>query len=63
MNDIKKQLTSIGDKEFNTRRKEACYLFLYKNYFIIEYEGENLLNQRNDLFSHCRHQNKFKLLT
>ena len=30
--------------------------------FIIEHPGNNLLNQRNELISKCRHKNKFKLM-
>ena len=32
-----------------------CYLCL------LEYKGDNLLNQRSELVSKCRHKNKYKL--
>ena len=28
---------------------------------ILEYKGDNLLNNRNEIISKCRHQNKFLL--
>ena len=45
-----------------TKRTGVCYLCLNKKLFIIENQGNDLLNQRNELISKCRHKNKFKLL-
>ena len=39
-----------------------CYLCLNEKLFINEHQGDNLLNQQNELFSKCRHRNKFKLM-
>ena len=45
-----------------TKRTGICYLCLDAELFIIEHQGNNLLNQRNELISKCRHKNKFKLM-
>ena len=45
-----------------TKRIGICYLCLNEKLFIIEHQGNNLLNQRNELISKCRHKNKFKLM-
>ena len=45
-----------------TKRTGICYLCLNEKLFIIEHQGNNLLNQRNELISKCRHKNKFKLM-
>ena len=42
------------------KRQGICYLCLNK--YIIEHQGNNFLNQRNELISKCRHKNKFKLM-
>ena len=44
-----------------TKRTGICYL-LNEKLFIIEYKGNDLLNQRNELISKCRHKNKSKLM-
>ena len=38
-----------------------CYLCLHEKLYILEYKGDNLLNQRSELVSKCRHKNKYKL--
>ena len=35
----------------------ATYIYRKRALFIIEYKGDNLLNQRNELISKCRHKN------
>ena len=40
-----------------------CYLCLNEKLFIIEHQGNNLLNQQNELISKCKHKNKFKLMS
>ena len=45
-----------------TKRTGICYLFLNEKLFITEHQGNSLLNQRNKLFSKCRHKSKFKLI-
>ena len=44
-----------------TKRTGICYLCLNEKLFIIEHQGNNSLNQRNELISKCRHKNKFNL--
>ena len=44
------------------KRTGICYLCLNDKLFIIEHQGNDLLNQRNELISKCRHKNKFKLM-
>ena len=46
-----------------TKRTCICYLCLNKRLFIIEHQGNNLLNQRNELISKCRHKKKLTLWT
>ena len=36
-----------------TKRTGICYLCLNKKLFIIEHQGNDLLNQRNELISKC----------
>ena len=43
------------------KKNSICYLCLNEILFITEQEGNDLLNQRNELISKCRHENKFKL--
>lgn len=38
-----------------------CNLCLNEKYEILTFKGNNLLNQKNELISKCRHQNKFLL--
>ena len=45
-----------------TKRTGICYLCLNEKLFIIEHQGNDLLNQRNELISKCRHKIKFKLM-
>ena len=45
-----------------TKRTGICYLCLNEKLFIIEHQGNDLLNQRNELISKGRHQIKFKLM-
>ena len=45
-----------------TKRTGICYLCLNEKLFIIEHQGNDLLNQRSELISKCRHKNKFKLM-
>ena len=45
-----------------TKRTGICYLCLNEKLFIIEHQGNDLLNQRKELISKCRHKNKFKLI-
>ena len=45
-----------------TKRTGTCYLCLNEKLFIIEHQANNLLNQRNELISKCRHKNKFNLM-
>ena len=45
-----------------TKRTGICNLCLNEKLFIIEHQGNNLLNQRNELISKCRHKNKFMLM-
>ena len=47
-----------------TKTTRICYLCLNEKHslFIIEQQGNNPLNQRNELISKCRHKNKFKLM-
>ena len=44
------------------KRTGICYLCLNEKLFIIEYQGNDLLNQKNEFISKCRHKNKFKLI-
>ena len=44
------------------KRTGICHLCLNEKLFIIEHQGNDLLNQRNKLISKCRHKNKFKLM-
>ena len=43
-----------------TNRTGICYLCLNGKLFIIEHQGSDLLNQRNEFISKCRHKIKFK---
>ena len=45
-----------------TKRTGICYLCLNEKLFIIEHQRNDLLNQRNELISKCRHKIKFKLM-
>ena len=45
-----------------TKRTGICYLCLNKKLFIIEYQGNSPLNQRNELISKFRHKSKFKFM-
>ena len=45
-----------------TKRTGICYLCLNEKLFTIEHQRNDVLNQRNELFSNCRHRNKFKLM-
>ena len=45
-----------------TKRTGIWYLCLNKKLFIIEHQGNNLLNQKNKLISKCRQKNKFRLM-
>ena len=45
-----------------TKRTGICCLCLNEKLFIIENQGNNLLNKRNELISKCRHKNKFKFM-
>ena len=45
-----------------TKRDGICYLCLNEKLFITEHQENDLLNQRNELISKCRHKNKFKLM-
>ena len=38
---------------------KQCTLCLSEKLHIAEYEGDNLLNKREEMISKCRHQNKF----
>ena len=40
---------------------KRCGLCLSEKLHILEYKGDNLLNNRNEIISKCRHQNKFLL--
>ena len=46
---------------WTTKRTGICYLCLNEKLFIIEHQGNNSLNQRNELISKCRHKNKLNL--
>ena len=46
----------------STKRAGICYLWLNEKLFIIEFQGNNLLNQKNELISKWRHKNKFKFM-
>ena len=41
---------------------KRCNLCLSEKLYILEYEGTNLLNKRDELISKCRHRNKYTLL-
>ena len=43
------------------KRTGICYLCLNEKLFIIEHQGNYLLNQINELTSKCTHKYKFKL--
>ena len=45
-----------------TKRTGICYLCLNEKLFIIEHQGNDLFNQRNEIFSKKRHKSKFKLM-
>ena len=45
-----------------TKRTSICYLCLNEKLFTIEHQGNNLLNQRNELTSKCRHKNIIKFM-
>ena len=45
-----------------TKRTGIYYLCLNEKLFIIEHQGNDFLNQRNELISKCRHKIKFKLM-
>ena len=53
---------SIFRKCVPTKRNGPCYLCLHEKLAILEHKENNLLNQRNELVSKCRHKNKFKLM-
>ena len=39
-----------------------CYLFLKQKLFIVQHQGSDLPNKRNELISKCRHKSKFKFV-
>ena len=41
---------------------KRCTLCLSEKLHVAEYEGDNLLNKREEIISDCRHQNEFMLL-
>ena len=41
---------------------KRCNLCLSEKLSILEYEGRNILNKRDELMSKCRHRNKYTLL-
>ena len=45
-----------------TKRTGICYLCLNEKLLIIEHQGNDLLNQGNELITKCRHQIKFKFM-
>ena len=47
-------------KPFNQVTKR-CDLCLSEKFFILDHDGDNLLNKRNELVSKCRHRNKYLL--
>ena len=63
---ISKQKTSSTIVHFKRcqpiKRTGICYLCLNEKLFIIEHQGNKLLNQRNELISKCRQKNRFKLM-
>ena len=43
--------------------EKRSFLFVFiRKIYIIEYKGDNLLNQRKKFVSKCQHKNKFKLV-
>lgn len=39
-----------------------CYLFLKQKLFIVQHQGSDLPNKRNEVISKCRHKSKFKFV-
>ena len=64
-----KELNGDPKVTFSVRKKchqhepssGKCYLCLNENLYILKYKDDNLLNQRRELVSKCRHKNKYKL--
>ena len=44
------------------KRTVICYLCLNEKLFIIEHQRNDLINQRTELISKCKHKNKVKLI-
>ena len=54
--------TILYFKKMPPNRKNRYLLFMFQQETIIEHQGNNLLNQRNELISNCsncRHKNKY----
>lgn len=45
-------------KRTGMKKTGICYLYLNENLFIIENQGNDLLNQKNELTTKCRHTQK-----
>ena len=52
----------ISKKCRTTKRTGICYLCLNEKQLIIEHQGNDLINQSNELVSKWRRKNKFKLM-
>ena len=64
-----KELKSRSQVQFHilkrcrpTERTGICCLCFNEKLFTIEHQGNELLNQRNELISKKRHKNKFNLM-
>ena len=52
----------IGHAVAYNPTSKRCNLCLSEKLYIAENTGTNLLNQRNELISKCRHMNKYSLM-
>ena len=55
------KLKNLTENQKYESSSAKCYLCLHEKLYILEYKGDNLLNQRSELVSKCRHKNKYKL--
>ena len=62
IHNFRRNTGDLNNSKQPTKRTGICYLCLNEKLFIIEHQGNDLLNQRNELNSKCRHRNKFKLM-
>ena len=59
-NSSKTSSTILHFKKMPTNKKNRYLLFMFE--WKTVYQGNDLLNLRNELISNCRHKNKFKIM-